>query len=151
MKSVLRSMRFLSSEPEGNNREIESLVESLWNVLKIPEKDLAPKNSLMNYLAAILNTKLIFADDEEEHLGPWEISRIATQYHLLAINRKSNKQRKIRRSGSEADSFRPSLCDESIKMAETRRQRFMPNDSTSGDHISRLAEFLVSEKRKQEA
>jgi len=142
VKSILKAMRFVPEEIKG---QTESLIESLWNTVK--SNDTVNKEYLMNYLGAIVNLSLSNADCGEKPFAPSEINRISLKYQPFAINRRSKKV--VKEIKKEEETFRPTLCEESIKLAESYRQKYAPRNDNK-DHLVKLADTMRIKKQAQE-
>lgn len=147
VKSILKAMRFTPEEIRG---EAETLVERLWTSLKTADKELAGRDLLMRHMGAVLGLALASPESKQEAFSAREVGRIAGEYQLFAVNRKAKRAGNGRKKQDEEASFKPVLCEESIKMAESYRQKYAPKDTEAKNHLSKLADTMAIERQTQE-
>jgi hypothetical protein len=142
VKSILKAMRFIPEEIKG---KAELLAEALWDTVKVNK--VVTKNSLMNYLGAILNLSLSDNDSGKEVFTPQEINHISLKYRLLALNRRAKKV--VKEKKEEEATFKPMICEKSIKMAENHREKYVTGIDDK-DPLVQLANTMAMKKEAQE-
>ncbi len=178
MKSIMTAMWLIDTtktKAEGEEAEvkevdeIQTLVKNLWAAIKLSEKDAVPITVLEAYLAAALNIKLVKPESTEEQKEQGEfpptltndqIFKIFKDYQALFIHRKSNKPQKRKQLEPKEFQFKPELCKESVRLAETGREKYAAKPEGSknetvaketssvirGD-LAALADAMATQKR----
>jgi len=182
MKLILANMYFIKENMEENPEdEISNLLKKLWGSLKPADEDLIPVNLLESCLAGILNIKMIKVElkpeeikGETKEIAPpqpesknefeppifnnEDIARLTKEFDLLRIHRKSNKPQRKKIIEKIDYEFKPSLCEESVKMAENAREKILSlqgnTQKSEGSDKKRdlavLADAMANKKRAQE-
>ena len=188
MRTILATMWFIKTGlEESPEDEITTLLKKFWNTVKSQNEEFVPIAVLKSYVAAILNIKLIKLEPEEEKKAPEEekrqqqleaapepeakpaetrtfsseeISKIFQDYELFYLTRKSNKPQKRKQPEIKDFQFKPSLCKESVKLAESVREKYAskqedskvdkPEGSMARNDLVALADAMVNQKRAHE-
>jgi len=166
MRQILEELYFSKPIQEpGVENENTKLVGEFWKELAGSEsgKDIE-SNKLLLYLAAIILIQLLNLEGAQP-LSVDDIQRIHKKYSLFFLNRKSGKpQKKQPAESGLGHSFKPSICEKSIQLAETGRDKEAkteekkqgsPNpksdEEPSKSHgLVALADSLIQKKRNQE-
>jgi len=149
------------------------------------DNDTVPANILEAFVAAILNIQLMKMEEEKQSQAPVEVApaeeqkcerfedapilsndeiqRIHKEFAILYLNRKSNKPQKLNPPGTKDFQFKPSICKESVRLAESGRDKYVKSDSLQDESKERkedssilrknptgLANALVMQKLAQE-
>lgn len=132
MLKIMKAMGFVQANSNG---QIIHLVNALWTLIKVPEQNAVLIQKLELYIAAIANIRLNLLGIAPMTLS--EISKIASDYKLLYINKMSNTTKKELKANNDNLTFSPSLCKESIKIAKCS----LLQDSTKNDQAKKAKYF----------
>jgi len=178
--NLLINLRLIKPIPaEGADQETINLISKLWSTVGGSDQEGVLVGTLEVYIAAVINIQLNVPEEEkkpaetskeqapqpEEQKGKSaalvlsneQISKIHGDFMPLYLNRKSNRPQKLPKIETEFG-FKPTLCQDSIRMAMTsrdKREKLNENmgkqDSPSAPRsLANLADNLVKQRRGQE-
>ncbi len=178
-------MRLAKSAVEMADDETSKAVRKLWDSLVREKEGSVAVGTLEAVVAAILNIQLINATLEEKPvpsrdltsppedrtiaaqepaktLSNEEIQRLHKDFSLLYLNRKSNGPSRPNIQSDRVYKFKPEICQESVRLAETGREKYTKRDNApedeakkageaqDGNKLASLADALFIQKRNQE-
>ena len=148
----------------GNEDETVVLVGELWKDLGGEGKQGVNSGLLQQHVAAILNVPLSsqaaqpLSPGADSHpplqsaLNGETIQRLQKKYAALSFTRKSQKpQRAGAKASNREFDFKPALCEKSVKLAESARDRHLKSEEAAKRKSAvGLADALTQHKREQE-
>lgn len=133
LKRILKEINFINNPYfRVAQDELSVLVNRLWNVMKTPDECRVSTSKLELYIATILKIP-----QRKDNLTSKEQHDIQETFKPFYLNRKASKRNKVHECKAKEQSFRPSLCQESRKLAENYynsiREKLEPKCSFNQD------------------
>lgn len=167
---ILSKLRMIKQDQQAEKEDEETkLVGEIWTTLDGEKTQGIDPDTLLQFCGAILNmqidlkeeakepSKIDLPDKSKEYpqaMTNEEILKIFDKFNLLYLIRKSTKPKKTVKKPEDSFQFKPSLCEESIRLLESKKESAPKKEGETEeenkeDVVASLAERQLLQKKEQ--